>query len=60
MSKALAPSTPANNINETLTKQGITVPQVPVSPQQLEKFEIDMNTFIEETTSKRVEELEKY
>lgn len=59
MSKTLAPTTTKNNINEIVEKQGITLPQVPTSAQDLKKFEADINNFIQDTTTKRQQELEK-
>ncbi len=58
MSKQLAP--PAVSVTDnSLQQEGITLPQVPVSPKDLKKFETDMNNFVQESALKRDAALEE-
>ena len=46
-------------IEEAVSSEGITAPKIPTSSKDIQKFEDDMNKFMQDTADKRAEKLEE-
>lgn len=59
ISKQLASNKPESEITQTLDQQEISTPRVPTTPQDVKKFEANMNDFMQDAAEKRAKALEK-
>ena len=55
--KQLNSGSSRNNIEEVIDKENINTPKVPTSPKDIQKFEKDINKYIQDTTEKKTKEL---
>ena len=55
--KQLNSGSSRNNIEEVIDKENINTPKVPTSPKDIQKFEKDINKYIQDTTEKKNERI---
>ncbi len=59
VNKQLNSSSAQKQLESAIGEQGIDVPKVPSSPEDLKKFEKDLNNFVKNDAKRRAKELEK-
>ena len=55
--KQLNSGSSRNNIEEVIDKENINTPKIPTSPKDIQKFEKDINKYIQDATEKKNERI---
>ena len=58
VSKQLSSSSSEKKLEQAVEVNGVELPKVPSSPKDLDKFEKDLNQFIQNNANERAKELE--
>ena len=56
--RQLTSDAPSSEAQDHIDNQNVTLPKIPVAPENVKEFEADLNEFIQDTASKKNKELE--